>query len=429
MLTRTYGLNMSSHVQYVALSIEAAQAVSLDDMAAGYTPPIPTDLDRVRRHEGCTTDDAAKKKLLHMAIGEIETRGERGTIQLVEEDGKWRFADGVTFEKLRWLGKAIPRPGPDINEKLHDPFNPHNGAFAENIRALGREDPAELRESMREFGWIPELPALADERGAIIVGHRRLAVAKELGIAPVTRKIEFGFSDAADARRVKLALASNLGGKPLSKKDREKIAKHLYVDAEWTIKAIAEALNISEAQISAYLSGVPKTPRLNSVGNFRGNAHPCAASIAADLLNNSNVKIEALAEKYGVAWNTVKTIARRVRLSGTGKQTPYGSPIRPATKSELEARGLSPKSGRLIDTESGETISRTESIKRKAVAEALAPPQPSCDFPVAATPPQQAAEALDKLMKQFKSEAAIVAALTEAKYKILHQPEQQEQAK
>ena len=309
-MERAYGLSMAHHVQYVALSIEAAQAVSLDDLAAGYTPSIPTDLDRVRRNEGCTTDDEALKKLLRMAIGEMETRGERGAVQLVEEDGKWRFADGVTFEKLRWLGKAIPRQ--DREGRLRDPFNPHNGAFAENIRALGKDDPAELRESMREFGWIKELPALADERGSIIVGHRHIAVAEELGITKNITKITFGFGDEADASRVRLALASNLGGKPLNKADRKKIAEHLYVDVGWTVAAIAEAITVSAQQVSDYLQGTPKTPRINKAGTYAGSvAHPMAAAIVADILADPVMKNAELSRKHGVHPRTVSAIRKR----------------------------------------------------------------------------------------------------------------------
>ena len=59
----------------------------------------------------------------------------------------------------------------------------------------------ELRESMRAFGWIEELPALRDERGVVLVGNRRLAIATELDIDPVVRPIRIGQGDEADARR------------------------------------------------------------------------------------------------------------------------------------------------------------------------------------------------------------------------------------
>jgi hypothetical protein len=47
---------------------------------------------------------------------------------------------------------------------LRDPFNPKTGIFAKNIRSTTDDDLAELTDSMKEFGWIPELPALIDER-------------------------------------------------------------------------------------------------------------------------------------------------------------------------------------------------------------------------------------------------------------------------
>lgn len=97
---------------------------------------------------------------------------------------------------------------------LRDPFNPQTGEFVKNIREEG--DLSDLRESMTQHGWVEEFPALADERDVVLVGHRRLAVAKELGITPVIRKLTLGTGDAADAKRFQLALVSNIGAKPLT---------------------------------------------------------------------------------------------------------------------------------------------------------------------------------------------------------------------
>jgi hypothetical protein len=71
---------------------------------------------------------------------------------------------------------------------LRDPFNPVVGEFAKNIRSTKGDD-GELRSSMQQFGWIEEFPAMADENGVVLVGHRRLQIAKELGIEPVIKKL------------------------------------------------------------------------------------------------------------------------------------------------------------------------------------------------------------------------------------------------
>ena len=76
-------------------------------------------------------------------------------------------------------------------------FDPKTGAFAVNIRDISGND-SELRESLKKFGWVEELPALVDENGVVLVGHRRLKT-----------------------------IASNIGFKPMTPKDRQRIAEHL----------------------------------------------------------------------------------------------------------------------------------------------------------------------------------------------------------
>jgi ParB-like chromosome segregation protein Spo0J len=139
---------------------------------------------------------------------------------------------------------------------LRDPFNPKTGVFSDNIRVKGEDDLSELCELMKQWGWKKHLPAFVDEHDVVIVGHRRLKVAKELGIEPVIVKLTFGKGEAADAERLKLALASNLGAKGLSKDDRKHIAKQLYGTGEWTMERIAEALNVVHSTIVKDLKGV-----------------------------------------------------------------------------------------------------------------------------------------------------------------------------
>lgn len=121
--------------------------------------------------------------------------------------------------------------------KLGDPFNPETGVFATNIRQdIGDLD--ELRESMRAWGWLEDHPAIKDERGVVLAGHRRLAVAEELGIevreGHEVVTLMLGTGDEADVKRFRLAIASNLDAKPLTSRDRARIATHLDVEG-WDV--------------------------------------------------------------------------------------------------------------------------------------------------------------------------------------------------
>jgi hypothetical protein len=79
--------------------------------------------------------------------------------------------------------------------------------------------------------------------------------------------------DAADAERVKLALVSNIGGKPMTAKDRKRIAQHLY-GREWTMARIAETLNVAQSTITEDLrdlSTVDKSKRPKTATNPKGS--------------------------------------------------------------------------------------------------------------------------------------------------------------
>lgn len=142
----------------------------------------------------------------------------------------------------------------------HTPFDPKGGKFADNIRNIDGDD-ASLRESMKQAGWIEFLPAFVDENDVVIVGHRRLKIAKELGIKPVITKVRFGKGDDADTKRLQLAIASNTGGKGLTQGDRKRIAEYLYSKLEWTQVAIAEAMNVSQSTIRDDLRGLVVTTK------------------------------------------------------------------------------------------------------------------------------------------------------------------------
>jgi hypothetical protein len=113
---------------------------------------------------------------------------------------------------------------------------------------------SDLYECMKAFGFSDEFPILADEDGMVMVGHRRERAAKLLSVKPVIKTLTLGKGEKADAERVKLALISNIGHAPMTPKDRKRIAEHLY-GKDWSMAAIAEALNVSTATVGRDLEG------------------------------------------------------------------------------------------------------------------------------------------------------------------------------
>jgi hypothetical protein len=170
-------------------------------------------------------------------------------------------------------------------------------------------DLAELRESMREFGWIKQLPAIADEHGTLIVGHRRMRVALELGIEPRVVRITFGDDDGAEGRRVRLAIASNLGSKPFTAAERRRIASALYATGSWTLTAIADVLGCCATTVSADLADVPRIRR-------NGNRLTPEASHRIVALAAGGVSRRTIASEMGVDVTTVNRVVKRHRDSG-----------------------------------------------------------------------------------------------------------------
>lgn len=250
-----YALDLLSAARHVATELERAApaALSVSALAAGYRHPNPGDISRVKQHEGCPTDDDARDWIIQKSLDVLRRRkASRDAVE--EKGGSYRLV--TKFEDLEWVrGRKLHRDRND-HVKLRDPFNPMSGEFAENIRRLRNDDPTELRESMQTFGWVEELPAIKDERGVILVGHRRLAIAEELGITPVIKTVKLGDGDEADAKRFRLAVASNLGGKPFTKTERQRIAAYLYADHDWSMERVAEALNVNQATVSRDLHGI-----------------------------------------------------------------------------------------------------------------------------------------------------------------------------
>lgn len=333
-----YALDLLSPIRHVATEMDGAApaALSIEEMAVTYRHPNPADFARVRMHEGCATDDEATIWLIRQAVAALRQRGKSGKAQIVgDARSGYRFAEGITFEDLRYDRKKLERERDD-HTRLGDPFNPMSGVFSENIRR-GKQQPSkqaddELRESMRG-GWLPGHPAIIDERGVVIVGHRRLAMAEELGIDKKAETIRFGDGDAGDIERLRLALQSNLGTKPFSPSDRAEVAKYL-TERGWTQASIGEALHVAQATISNDLRsrGVIKPDNATdslgrrNTGRSRGPSPQrvvvpeMEVEIAQFVEADEPVPTTELAAKYGVRKGTVDARVSEERARAEERQ-------------------------------------------------------------------------------------------------------------
>jgi hypothetical protein len=83
-------------------------------------------------------------------------------------------------------------------------------------------------------------PALADERNVVLVGHRRGGRRNSASL-PVIKRTSATVMPPTPSG-FQLALVSNIGAKPLTAADRQRIAEYLYGEREWTMQRIAQAL-------------------------------------------------------------------------------------------------------------------------------------------------------------------------------------------
>jgi ParB-like chromosome segregation protein Spo0J len=101
------------------------------------------------------------------------------------------------------------------------------------------------------FGWKKDLPAIQDQDGNTVVGHRRLRLAKQLGIEPIIKSHHF----KDDVERRELQVASNVGFSEMTKEDRIKVAQQMLTDdPTLTLEEIAVALEVNKSTISRDLN-------------------------------------------------------------------------------------------------------------------------------------------------------------------------------
>jgi hypothetical protein len=133
--------------------------------------------------------------------------------------------------------------------------------YNENVRPIEGLDDADLKASLKEAGWNEHLPAIKDEHGKTIVGHRRLKIAAELGIDPVIKVVTFGDGPEADSARMQLAVVSNTGAAPLTAKDRKRLSERLFNDG-MTQEEISKVLGVHRATVGRDLEDIC-APRAN----------------------------------------------------------------------------------------------------------------------------------------------------------------------
>ena len=264
--------------RYVAEALQAIRdtkgndaTVDLSDLAANYIPPRPSNVTDLKKdfarslldRPGEPVDDQEFKEwLIENAISDINYQN--GNLLpydpvIIEESktNEYRLTEGVDIHALMLhreplLPKTVPT----------DLFAP-GGKWANNSRSYDPAKLGQLRESMQATGWSKHLPAIGDERTkdaenpVIIVGHRRIAVAEELGIEPVIKWVDFGDGPAAEAAKIALAIASNTGAENISPADRKKIAEDLYDDGtKFSMAEIGKILRVSTMTVSRDLSGL-----------------------------------------------------------------------------------------------------------------------------------------------------------------------------
>lgn len=256
----------------VTTLVRAEKALTISEFK--YQHALAGDISRVKFHETGknSSDREANEWLIGWGLTEL------GPDQIEEIDGTFKLK--IPHEQVAWCGRKIFLIEDDVSvwPGGSEPFSELNGTFHANIREKEADDLTELRDSMREHGWVEEFPALKDERGVVLVGHRRLKVAKELGIDPKTVTIEIGRGPQADARRLRIAIVSNLGFRPMSKKSRERLSRYLYDDLDWAIEKVAAALKVSLTTISTDLANAGiitnNGNRTDTLGRARGGRLP-----------------------------------------------------------------------------------------------------------------------------------------------------------
>ena len=107
-----YAMDLHTPARHIGTELERAPsgALSVSELAASYHHPNSGDVSRAKLHGKVDTERAAYEFMIGLAVERLKVRGKAGAAQLVaDEDGRWRFADGVTFDDLRFDGRKLYR--------------------------------------------------------------------------------------------------------------------------------------------------------------------------------------------------------------------------------------------------------------------------------------------------------------------------------
>jgi ParB-like chromosome segregation protein Spo0J len=107
-----YALDIVTPVRHVATALDGAApaALSVADLAATYTHPIPADLTRVKLHEGRATDAEAVEFLIERALAALKHRGKSSRAKpQINSDSSGGYSLAVPFDALEYEGEKLVR--------------------------------------------------------------------------------------------------------------------------------------------------------------------------------------------------------------------------------------------------------------------------------------------------------------------------------
>jgi molecular chaperone GrpE (heat shock protein) len=198
----------------------------------------------------------------------------------------------------------------------------------ERIRKDPMTDDDDLRSSLRGFGWLPDLPAIKDEHGRILVGNRRMRIAEELGIRPMIRTVTFGAGTEADAGRIALAVASNLGNRPMDGRDRKRIALYLHSERRWEPERIATALKVNMRKIRSDLGlTAPAKGERPQREDKPSPQYDRAREVVRPFVERSeSISRDELAAQHGLSPNTLQRAELAERAAKEARDNPVVDP-------------------------------------------------------------------------------------------------------
>jgi ParB-like chromosome segregation protein Spo0J len=207
----------------------------------GLPPDIPPDM---------SIADAADKMKVSKRTAERAKALEREDPALLDE-----VIGGETRKKA--AAKKTHKPvEPSTAEPVEPDYDAIDNASKLTVAITSNLAGAELLDSLKYFGWLPEFPALVDTSTEFVIdGRKRLAIAEELGIEPVIKIVE----TPEGLRLLQKRTAHNIQA-PLTKKDKARIASHLGLD-HFSVQAIAELFaKVSDATMPVDDEDEERTP-------------------------------------------------------------------------------------------------------------------------------------------------------------------------